>query len=91
MTRLFVSFYLFVAIALVLISSTLELVLPNESHEKTKEAHILETILPLVVSDRSLLIDKLRATDVNYEIKSIDSVAWSDAERRAFSDKRSIS
>ena len=90
MTRLFVSFYLFVAIALVLISSTLELVLPNESHEKTKEAHILETILPLVVSDRLLLIDKLRATDVNYEIKSIDSVAWSDAERRAFSDKRSI-
>ncbi|WP_334019281.1 ATP-binding protein [Alteromonas sp. S015] len=90
MTRLFVSFYLFVAIALVLISSILELVLPNERYEKTREALVLETMLPLVTSDRSSLIERLRATGVDYEIKSINSIGWSDAERHSFANKRAI-
>ncbi|WP_394221823.1 ATP-binding protein [Alteromonas gracilis] len=88
MTRLFVSFYLFVAIALVLISSTLEILLPNESHEKTKEAQILESVLPLIISDRTSLIERLNIIGVDYEIKSVDSIGWSSAERRAFSEKR---
>ena len=80
MTRLFVSFYLFVAIALVLISSTLELVLPNENYEQTKEAQILEAMLPLVVSDRSSLIERLHSTGVNYEIKPIGSAGQTPSE-----------
>lgn len=90
MTRLFVSFYLFVAIALVLISSTLEIVLPNENHEKTRETHILESVLPLVVSDRTSLIERLDSIGVDYEIKPIDSIGWSSNERDAFSEKRVI-
>jgi two-component system OmpR family sensor kinase len=90
MTRLFVSFYLFVAIALVLISSTLEIVLPNENHEKTRETHILESVLPLVVSDRTSLIERLDSIGVDYEIKPIDSIGWSSNERDAFSEKHVI-
>lgn len=90
MTRLFVSFYLFVAIALVLISSTLEIVLPNENHEKTRETHILESVLPLVVSDRTSLIERLDSIGVDYEIKPIDSIGWSSNELDAFSEKRVI-
>jgi two-component system OmpR family sensor kinase len=88
MTRLFVSFYLFVAISLLLISSALELILPNERNNETKETEVIQSILSLAASDKALLIDRLTKINANFEIKPIGAVGWSPEEYNALiSDK----
>ena len=88
MTRLFISFYLFVAISLVVISSTLELVWPNESAEHTKEFALLQDILPLASENVNALQQRLSDNNMVYEIKNIAASGWSDSELAAFSEKR---
>lgn len=87
MTRLFVSFYLFVAISLVAISSILELILPNESHTETQETQIIQSILGLATLDKPLLVARLESINADFEIKPFDAVGWSEAERRSFANK----
>lgn len=80
MTRLFVSFYLFVAISLFIISSALELILPNERDSETKETEVIQSILSLAASNKALLIDRLTKINADFEIKPIGAVGWSPEE-----------
>lgn len=87
MTRLFVSFYLFVAISLVVISSALEFILPNESHSESKETQIIQSVLALAAMDKSALILRLEEIDADFEIKPISAVGWSKDERQSFAQR----
>ena len=51
MTRLFVSFYLFMAVSLVLISSTLELIWPDEDYREPADMVLAKALLPLTLKD----------------------------------------
>ncbi|MDC8831591.1 ATP-binding protein [Alteromonas gilva] len=90
MTRLFVSFYLFMAISLVLISSTLELVWPRAEPQEPAEVALAEAVLPLAATDISTLQAKLKRENIPYELSNMASTAWSAKERQAFSEGRSV-
>ena len=60
MTRLFVSFYLFMAVSLVLISSTLELIWPGEDYRESADMVLAKALLPLALEDQNQLLEKLR-------------------------------
>lgn len=90
MTRLFVSFYLFVAISLFLISSALELILPNERNSETKETEVIQSILSLAASNKALLVDRLTKINADFEIKPIGAVGWSPEENKALINEKVI-
>ncbi len=90
MTRLFVSFYLFVAVSLVLISSTLEIIWPSESPEITKELIALQELLPLASLNKEAFINRLSHANIDYELKDIASSGWSKEELNAFSNNNTV-
>lgn len=81
MTRLFVSFYLFMAISLVLISSTLELVWPGEDYSESADMVLAEALLPLALRDKSQLLAKLEQAGIDYELKEKAAINWSEEEK----------
>lgn len=90
MTRLFVSFYLFIAISLVLISSTLELLWPNESIVPTQESVMLENLLPYLAGNSENLVQGLEDSGIPYQFQPLSSVAWSADELAAFDAKHIV-
>lgn len=92
MTRLFASFYLFVAISLVLISSTLELIFPYENNEETKEILLIQEVLPLAATDKVLLKDRLSQmqVDLEFTIRPLSAINWSKNEIDALANNKVI-
>lgn len=83
MTRLFVSFYVFMAVSLVLISSTLELIWPGEDYSDSADMVLAETLLPLAVSDQPRLLETLEQHGIDYTLKAVSTINWSAAEKKA--------
>lgn len=81
MTRLFVSFYLFMAVSLVLISSTLELIWPGEDYRESADMVLAKALLPLALEDQNQLLAKLRQAGIDYELKDSAAINWSATEK----------
>ncbi|HCB17081.1 MAG TPA: two-component sensor histidine kinase [Alteromonas sp.] len=81
MTRLFVSFYLFMAVSLVLISSTLELIWPGEDYRESADMVLAKALLPLALEDQNQLLEKLRQAGIDYKLKDSAAINWSAAEQ----------
>ncbi|BFT29410.1 sensor histidine kinase ParS [Alteromonas sp. D210916BOD_24] len=90
MTRLFISFYLFVAISLVVISSSLEFIWPSDSPGHTKEFALLQEVLPLASVNAPELLHRLAQHDIAYEVKNIAASGWSQSELNAFAEQQVI-
>lgn len=90
MTRLFVSFYLFIAVSLVLISSALDLIWPNEAIEPTKEAVMVEQLLPRFTASLPLLKQGLEDSGIPYRVQAKADIAWSSGELAIFNNKQSV-
>lgn len=80
MARLFISFYLFVTLSLVMISTLLDAVWPEDSLEPTQEAQLLTHALASLENKLAVLEPFLTDNNVTYRIVPKSSIAWQEAE-----------
>lgn len=91
MLRLFVSFYLFIALSLITISSVLDLLWPDVSYESTEQAELVTVTLAALSRTPDLLYQTLDKLDLPYSVQPINQVNWLPEQQIAFEQGKAVS